>query len=256
MFSAIRRWWSHLRARLVRAFSSKADPRVQLDQAIDAARAAHVQLKDHVVNVVANQKQADLELRGSLADRARATDEARAALVAADEAARAGDHDSAARHTATAEARAADLVRLDGEIEGREATLLEATAAADRAREALATSAARLQEQLAERSRLAGKLDEIDMQEQLEATMRQLEGTPGGDTPTLAEVRERIDQQHAEVKARAELADTSVDRRIAELEAAVAGDAARSRLGELRDELGLEAPGRTAGRPAQSPEDA
>ena len=243
MFSAIRRWWSYLTTTLVRAFSGKADPRVQLDQVIDEARASHLRVKDHVVNVVANQKHADLQLQQSLAELSRLTGDARTALLAADEAERSGDAAGAARHTATAESLAADLVRIEEQIEQRKTLLLEATAAADRAKDALATSTARLQEVLNERARLVNKLDEIGMQEQLDETWRQLDGTAAGDSPTLSEVRGRIDRQYAEAKAHAELADTSVDRRIAELEAAVAADAARSRLGELRDELGLDHPG-------------
>lgn len=246
MFSALRRWWSHLTAKLVGAFNEKADPRVQLDQAIAAAKASHQQLKDQVTVVIANQKRADLELQHSLDELSRVTGEARSALVAADGARRSGDVSGAARHEADARSLAADLVRLEAEIETGKSTLLEATRAADRAKGALAQSSTLLQARLTERSRLVAKLDEIGVQERLQETMQQLGEGVGGDTPTLGEIRDRIDQRYAEAKAHAELADLSIDRRIEELETAVAADAASSRLDELRAETGLAGSGPTS----------
>jgi phage shock protein A len=64
----------------------------------------------------------------------------------------------------------------------------------------------------------------------------------GSDVPSFSEVEEKIQARYAKAKATSELAETSVESRVLEIEQATANVEAQSRLSELRAELGLEAP--------------
>ena len=65
MFKAIRRWWKYMTAKLSSSFNEKADPKVQLEQAIMEAQEQHRRLKEQAANVIANQKQTELRLNRS-----------------------------------------------------------------------------------------------------------------------------------------------------------------------------------------------
>ena len=62
MFKLVRRWWKYLTAKLTGSFNEKADPKVQLEQAILEAQDQHLRLKEQAANVIANQKQTELRL--------------------------------------------------------------------------------------------------------------------------------------------------------------------------------------------------
>jgi phage shock protein A len=58
--------------------------------------------------------------------------------------------------------------------------------------------------------------------------------------PTLNEVQQKIEARYAKAKAHSELAETSVQSSILEIEQATSNVEAQSRLSELRSELGLD----------------
>ena len=74
MFKLAKKWWKYLTAKMTGKFDERADPKVQLEQAIQEAQAQHIRLKDQVTNVVANQKQAELRLNRVLEDLENAID--------------------------------------------------------------------------------------------------------------------------------------------------------------------------------------
>ena len=55
MWKAIKRWWKYIGAKLGLALEEKADPKVQLEQAITEAREQHRKLTEQAANVIANQ---------------------------------------------------------------------------------------------------------------------------------------------------------------------------------------------------------
>ncbi|HET9546566.1 MAG TPA: PspA/IM30 family protein, partial [Desertimonas sp.] len=57
MFNLVKKWWKYLTAKLTGSFEERADPKVQLEQAIAEARSAHTRLREQAANVIANQKQ-------------------------------------------------------------------------------------------------------------------------------------------------------------------------------------------------------
>ena len=67
MFKLIKKWWKYLTAKLTGTFNERADPKVQLEQAIAEAQHQHRRLKEQAANVIANQKQAEIRLNDKLA---------------------------------------------------------------------------------------------------------------------------------------------------------------------------------------------
>ncbi len=118
--------------------------------------------------------------------------------------------------------------------------VLESTEAADAAKAAVKQNSRLLQERIAEKSKLVSQLEQAKMQEEMNVAMDQLNETVGDDVPTLKEVEEKIQVRYAKAKAASELAETSVESRVLEVEQATANVEAQGRLSELRAELGLD----------------
>ena len=91
MFKALRRWWKYLGAKLNLTFNEKADPKVQLEQAITEAQDQHRRLKEQAANVIANQKQTEMRLNRAMDELEKVTGNAKQAVLMADEAAKTGD---------------------------------------------------------------------------------------------------------------------------------------------------------------------
>ena len=89
MFKLAKKWWKYLTAKLTGSFESKADPKVQLEQAIDEAQSQHQRLKEQATNVIAGQKQAEIRLNGKMAELEKLNGNARQALIMAADAERA-----------------------------------------------------------------------------------------------------------------------------------------------------------------------
>lgn len=161
----------------------------------------------------------------------------------ADEATRNGDAAKAQEWTTAAEAFANQLIAKEAEIENLTNMSLQATEAADQAKAAVNQNARLLQEKLSEKQRLLSQLDQAKMAEQMNSAMSTLTETVGGDVPTLAEVRDKIESRYAKAKGMSELQGTSVESRMLEVEQATANVAAQARLSEIRSKLGIaEAP--------------
>jgi phage shock protein A len=240
MIKLARKWWKYLTAKLTGSFEDNADPKIQLEQAIEEARVQHLRLKDQVVNVVANQKRAELKLNRSIDELGKLNANTRQALVMADDANKHGDATKSTQFGQAAETLAARLVQLEADVEDQKAFLLQATEASDQAKAALEQNARVLQQKLSEKSKLMSQLDQANMQDQMNKAMGQLNETVGQDVPTFDEVRDKIEARYAKAKAGAEIAETSVESRMMEIQQATANVEAQNRLSQLRGELGLD----------------
>ena len=81
------------------------------------------------------------------------------------------------------------------------------------------------------------------MQERMNQAMASMtELAPAGDTPTLAEVRDKIESRYARALGQAELASGSVEARMLEVERAAIDVEGAARLESIRETLGLAAP--------------
>ena len=66
MLKAMRRAWRYLGTALGMKFEEAADPKVQLEQAIQDAQEQHRRLTEQAANVIANQKQTEMRLTRAL----------------------------------------------------------------------------------------------------------------------------------------------------------------------------------------------
>jgi phage shock protein A len=242
MFKALRRWWKYLTAKLSGSLEERADPKVQLEQAIQEAQEQHRRLTEQAANVIAHQKQTQMRLDRAQEELDRVTGNARQALLLTDEATTKGDSAKALEYQSAAESFANRLIALEREVEGLKAMLLEATQNADAAKSAVQKNSSALQKKLSERQRLLSQLDQAKMQEQMNKAMAQLTATVGDDVPTFEQIREKIEARSARAQGAAELQGASVESRMMEVEQAQINAEAQARLSQLRTQLGLPAP--------------
>ena len=239
MFKLFRKWWRYLTARAGRSFEERADPKIQLEQAITESRTQHKRLRDQAANVIANQKQSEIRLNAKLSELEKLNANARQALVMAAEAERSGDTTKATQYNHAAESIANQLIQVEKDIESLKSMVLESTQAADQAKAAVQQNSRLLQEKIGEKSKLLSQLEQAKMQEQMNSAMTQLNEHVGDDVPTLNEVQEKIQARYAKAKATTELTEVSVQSQMLEVEQATANIEAQGRLSELRAELGL-----------------
>ena len=241
MFKLAKKWWKYLTAKLTGSFNERADPKVQLEQAIAEAQTQHKRLKEQATNVIAGQKQAELRLNAKMGELEKLNANARQALIMASDAQKAGDAQKAAQYNTAAETIAGQLIQIEKDVESLKSMVLESTEASDQAKAAVQQNSRILQQKIAEKSKLLSQLEQAKMQEQMNAAMKQLNESIGGDVPTLAEVKEKIEVRYTKAKAASELSEASVESRVLEVEQATANVEANQRLSEMRAELGLAA---------------
>jgi len=240
MFKLARKWWKYMTAKLTGSFNERADPKVQLEQAISEAQSQHKRLKEQATNVIAGQKQAEIRLNGKMTELEKLNANARQALIMAADAQKSGDASKATQYTNAAETIAGQLIQVERDVESLKSMVLESTEAADAAKAAVMQNSRLLQERIAEKSKLVSQLEQAKMQEEMNVAMDQLNETVGDDVPTLKEVEEKIQVRYAKAKAASELTEASVESRVLEVEQATANVEAQGRLSELRAELGLD----------------
>ena len=256
MFKALKKWWKYFGAKLNRNFESRADPAVQLEQALAEAQAQHRRLKEQAANVIANQKQSELRLNSKMAELEKLNANARQALMMASDAEKAGDAAKAAQYNGAAETIANQLIQVEKDIEGLKTMVLESAKASDQAKAAVPQNSRILQQKLAEKNKLLSQLEQAKMQEEMNKAMAQLQETVGDDVPTLNEVQQKIEARYVKAKASSELQEIiGRVQRILEVEQATANVEAHSRLSELRAELGLDAPAAAPAVGAAAPAD-
>ena len=239
MFKALKRWWKYLGAKADTSLDERADPKVQLEQAIREAQDQHRRLREQAANVIANQKQAEMRLNRAMGEYETLTANARQALVMADQANKAGDQDKAVEYTHAAEAFANRLIALEADVEDTKTLVLQSSQAAEQAKAAVSQNSAALQQKLAERQKLLGQLDQAKMQEQMNSAMESLSVTVGEDVPTFEQVREKIELRYAKAKGAQELTNQGVEGRMLEVEKAAQNTEAIARLDQLREQMGL-----------------
>lgn len=239
MANALTRWWKYLGAKANTSLDERADPKVQLEQAIREAQDQHRRLREQAANVIANQKQAEMRLNRAMGEYEKLTANARQALVMADQATKSGDQAKAVEYTQAAEAFANRLIAVERDVDDTKTLVLQSSQAAEQAKSAVAQNSAALQQKLAERQKLLGQLDQAKMQEQMNTAMESLSLTVGEDVPTFDQVREKIELRYAKAKGAQELTSQGVEGRMLEVEKAAMNTEAVARLDVLREQMGL-----------------
>ena len=236
-----RRWWNYLKAKMNSSLNERADPKVQLEQAIEEAQDQHRRLKEQAANVIANQKQTEMQLNRAMANLESTNAKARQAVLMADDAQKRGDTTKAGEYTKAAESFAGQLVQTEKQVESLKQLSLQSTQAADQAKAAVQQNSTLLQQKLAERQKLLSQLDQAKMQEQMNRAMSSLSEAVGQDVPTLEEVRDKIEQRYARALGASEIQGQTVESRMLEVEQASMDVEAQQRLEQIKVQLGLAA---------------
>jgi phage shock protein A len=240
MFKVLKRWWKYLTAKASGSFNERADPKVQLEQALMEAQDQHRRLREQAANVIANQKQIEMRLNRSMEELGKVNANTRQALMMADDAAKKGDAARASELNAASESLANRMIQVEKDVSDLKQQALQAAQASDQAKAAVQQNSLALQQKLAERQKLLSQLDQAKMQEQMNKAMSSINETVGDDVPTLNEVRDKIEARYAKATAASELEGGSVESSMREIEAATANVEAQSRLSQLRAQLGLD----------------
>ena len=231
-------------------FNELADPKIQLEQALNEAQDQHRRLTEQAASVIANQKQTEMRLSRAMEDLEKVNASARQAVLMADDATKKGDADKAAEYTRAAEAFAGRLVSIEREVESLKTLSLQSTEASDKAKAAVQQNASALQIKLNEKQKLLSQLDQAKMQEHMNKAMAQLTAAVGQDVPTLAEVRDKIEARYAKAIGNAELASSTVETRMLEVEQAAQNNEAVARLDKIKVQLGIAPAAATEAEPA------
>jgi phage shock protein A len=253
MINLLRRMGRYITAALTGKFNEVADPKVQLEQAIQEAQDQHRRLTEQAANVIANQKQTEMRLNRAMEELEKVNANTRQALVMADQANKRGDAAKAADYNKAAEGFANRLVAIEKQAEDLKTMHLQTTQAADQAKKAVEQNSAALQTKLAERQKLLSQLDQAKMQEQMNRAMATLSQTVGQDVPTFDEVRAKIETRYAKALGASEVQGQTVEARMLEVEQAALDSEAENRLAEMRSQLGLTAGATEAIGPPAAP---
>ena len=239
--------WKYLMAAFGAKIDERADPKVQIQQAIEDAQRQHQQLTQQAAAVIGNQRQLEMKLARQMSEVEKLQSSARQALVIADQKRAAGDEAEAQRYEQTAQTFATQLVSAEQSMEDLKGLHDQALQAAEQAKKAVEQNAATLQAKLAERSQLLNQLDQAKMQEQVSASLQSMSQLAApGNTPSLAEVREKIEARYARALGSAELASNSVEGRMLEVQKSTLDMAGANRLDQIRSSMS----GQLAGPPA------
>ncbi|MVU76881.1 PspA/IM30 family protein [Nocardia sp. ET3-3] len=228
--------WKYLMALFDSKIEEHADPKVQIQQAIEEAQRQHQALSQQAASVIGNQRQLEMKLNRQLDEVEKLNANARQAVMLADQASGAGDTEKAIQYTNAAEAFAAQLVTAEQSVEDLKVLHDQSLQAAAQAKKAVEQNAMLLQQKVAERTKLLSQLEQAKMQEQVSASLQQMDSTlsaPGA-VPSLDAVREKIERRYANALGAAELAGNSVQGRMLEVQQASVQMAGHNRLEQIR----------------------
>lgn len=245
--------WKYLMALFGSKIDEHADPKIQIQQAIEDAQRQHQSLVQQAAAVIGNQRQLEMKLSRQLTDVENLQTNARQALVLADKARAGGDTAKAADYEQTAQTFATQLVGAESSMDELKSLHDQALGAAAQARKAVDNNAMLLQQKLAERTKLLSQLEQAKMQETVARSMESMSSLAApGTTPSLDEVRDKIERRYATALGRADLASGSVEGRRLEIQKATLDLAGSTRLEEIRASMAGPSAAVSGSAPAQS----
>ncbi|PZO99263.1 MAG: hypothetical protein DI609_08690 [Corynebacterium urealyticum] len=230
--------WKYFMALFDSKIEENADPKVQIEQAIQDAQRQHQELSQQAAAVIGNQRQLEMQLNRRLSEIEKLQQNTRNALNLADKARAEGDVQKATEYENAAEAFAAQLVTAEQSVEDTKKLHDQALQQAEQAKKAVERNGMALREKVNERSKLLSQLEQAKMQEKVSESLNSMnELTANGDTPSLDAVRDKIERRYSNALGQAELAENSVSNRMQEIEQAGVQLAGHSRLEQIRAEM-------------------
>lgn len=243
--------WKYLMALFGAKIDEHADPKVQIQQAVEEAQRQHQALVQQAAAVIGNQRQLEMKLSRQITEVEQLQGNARQALALADQARGRGDETEAGRYEQSAQLLATQLVSGEQALEDLKTLHDQALGAAAQARKAVENNSMILQQKLAERTKLLSQLEQAKMQESVARSLESMSSlTAPASTPSLDEVRDRIERRYATAMGRAELAGNSVEGRMLEIQKASLDSAGSARLEQIRSSMAGDQLGGRQERPA------
>ena len=231
--------WKYLMALFDSKIEEHADPKVQIQQAIEDAQRQHQELSQQAAAVIGNQRQLEMQLNRRLAEIEKLQGNTRQALQLADKARAEGNEAKAVEYENAAEAFAAQLVTAEQAVEDTKQLHDQSLQQAAQAKRAVERNAMSLQQKVAERTKLLSQLEQAKMQEKVSESLKSMNSLTANDnSPNLDQVREKIERLYANALGQAELAENSIQGRMAEVEQAGVQLAGHARLEQIRAQMG------------------
>ena len=231
--------WKYLMALFDSKIEEHADPKVQIQQAIEDAQRQHQALSQQAAAVIGNQRQLEMQLNRRLAEIEKLQGNTRQALQLADKARAEGNEAKAVEYENAAEAFAAQLVTAEQAVEDTKQLHDQSLQQAAQAKRAVERNAMSLQQKVAERTKLLSQLEQAKMQEKVSESLKSMNSLTANDnSPNLDQVREKIERRYANALGQAELAENSIQGRMAEVEQAGVQLAGHARLEQIRAQMG------------------
>lgn len=229
--------WHYLMALFDNKIEENADPKIQIEQAIQEAQRQHRELSQQAAAVIGNQRQLEMKLNRQLAEVEKLQANTKQALNLSDKARAAGDTQKATEYENAAEAFAAQLVSAEQSVEDLKSLHDQSLQQAAQAKQAVERNAMQLQQKAAERTKLLSQLEQAKMQEKVAESLQSMNSVSNTSTPNLDQVREKIERRYANALGQSELAQNSVQGRMMEVEQAGVQMAGHSRLEQIRAEM-------------------
>ncbi len=231
--------WKYLMALFGSKIDEYADPKVQIQQAIEDAQRQHQSLVQQAAAVIGNQRQLEMKLSRQLTEVESLQANTRQALVLAEKSRADGHVEKASDYEQTAQTFATQLVAAESSMDDLKSLHDQALGAAAQARKAVENNAVLLQQKLAERTKLLSQLEQAKMQETVARSLESMSSLAApGTTPSLDEVRDKIERRYAVALGRADLAGNSIEGRRLEVKKATLDLAGATRLEEIRASMG------------------
>ena len=238
----------YLTALLGDKFDQYADPKVQINQALEAAQTSHHELLQQAAVVIGHQRQLEMQLSRALDEVTRLQASAKQALVLADQAKAAGDNAKQTQYEQAATTLATQLVAAEQRVEELKTEHDQAVSAAQEAHLAVDNNSAHLQQQATQARQLREQLAEADMHERAAASLESVSRLAApSNVPSLDEVRDKIEQRYATAMGRQELAAGDPEVAMADVRAAMVNVDGAARLAQIRASMA----GQLTATPAQ-----
>jgi phage shock protein A len=235
----LKRIWGYIKQLFRGAAESAMDPEVEIEQAIQEARAADQRLRNQAAKVIAHRTQLESKIEQAAADLGEAREMAKQALLKAEEAKNASDAEGVDKWTRAAQSLAMKIQAAESNVNGLKEQYEVALQQSEDAKTAVQQNAMRVQELAAKRMQLLGKLEQAKMQEAVNSAMESMTASLEREAPSLSKVEEKIEGRLAGAKAHTELREVTPEGAEQELREAVSLSQADAKLEELRKELGL-----------------
>ncbi|GAC1340275.1 MAG: phage shock protein PspA [Candidatus Dormibacteria bacterium] len=238
MARTLQRWFNYFGTKMGMSLEARADPQVQLQQAVDEMQRRHSQLIDQAAAVIGNLRELDIKIGEAEKKDAQMTASTREALRLSQSARAAGKTAEADRYEQTARAFAAQLASIESQLNDYRDLHEKAQAASDNAKRMVDQNAFQLREAMAKREELETQLQSAKMQERMNASMQSATGLAAqAAVPTFEEVQKKIGGRYAKALGKAEILGGGVDQQMLEVQQRVLASSGDAKLEEIRRSL-------------------